>query len=313
MLQAGEMTSLRGRYINLRNSEDRRKKLEGNLKDLGILNYYSRYEAMEGKDDIAKEAGLRNGELGLWLSWLDLLQKEIENEEKYEYLHIIEDDVIIGRHFAKLIQNQLNINATFDILMTDMYVNPSIYLGIKDEYKTMARNETIGIKRNFYSGCTSSCIIQKKNLKKVRHELMEIFYKKGKKIPIDNTLHSLRTAQKLEISTTIPFLTGIRLEDIADSTIQKSQQTEAVTISRSLCNILRRELSLVRSPEDRDEKVFSYIQQLRSIHKSQKDSALNEENITDLLTRYAHEKEMLRYEYREQLIGEPGNKQRQND
>ena len=65
MLQAGEMTSLRGRYINLRNSEDRRKKLEGNLKDLGILNYYSRYEAMEGKDDIAKEAGLRNGELGL--------------------------------------------------------------------------------------------------------------------------------------------------------------------------------------------------------------------------------------------------------
>ena len=143
------MSHLQGRYINLSTSTDRRRKTEESLKSLGIHDYYSRYEAIQGNNDDAKRIGLSAGELGLWLSWLDLLQEEIKNENNYEYLHIIEDDVIISQAFAKLIRNHIQINTNFDILMTDMYVNPSIYLGIKEEYKSKAKQGTIEIKKDF--------------------------------------------------------------------------------------------------------------------------------------------------------------------
>ena len=69
----------RGRFINLNDSKARRYEIEENLQKLNIINRYSRFEAIKGDPAEAKARNITTGELGLWQSWLNLL-----NEEKHK-------------------------------------------------------------------------------------------------------------------------------------------------------------------------------------------------------------------------------------
>ena len=303
---------IRGRYINLDKSIERREKLDKHLEELGLQEHYSRFEAIRGGKDQASKSALRPGELGLWLSWLNLLEEEISNEENYEYLHIIEDDVIMSEKLSTIIKSESKIKAKFDILMTDMYVNTSIYLGIKDEYRSMAKSGRIGIKENFYSGCTASCMIRKDKLKKVYNVLLREYKNNSRSIPLDNALHLLRTKKELVISATVPFLTTIRREEIEESTIQGNDEVEdSVKKSRELCTLLRRHLSLIEANYDTVAEIFNCVKALETMHI--RETKEDKKDLLDTITKYAHNTGILRFEYRKNLIGQPGNKQKEKD
>ena len=303
---------IRGRYINLDKSIERREKLDKHLEELGLQEHYSRFGAIRGDKNQASKSALRPGELGLWLSWLNLLEEEINNEENYEYLHIIEDDVIMSEKLSTIIKSESKIKAKFDILMTDMYVNTSIYLGIKDEYRSMAKSGRIGIKENFYSGCTASCMIRKDKLKKVYNVLLREYKNNSRSIPLDNALHLLRTKKELVISATVPFLTTIRREEIEESTIQGNDEVEdSVKKSRELCTLLRRHLSLIEANYDTVAEIFNCVRALETMHN--RETKEDKKDLLDTITKYAHNTGILRFEYRKNLIGQPGNKQKEKD
>ena len=96
---------VRGRYISLPESSERRSHLERHLQDLGIADRYSWFPAVRGKAEIAATRGLGAGEWGLWQSWLNLLQEEQSQlEETYDWLHIVEDDAELSPIFQTFCQ-----------------------------------------------------------------------------------------------------------------------------------------------------------------------------------------------------------------
>ena len=95
------MAKIKGFYINLEAEKEREKILIKELSEKGRLEVYSRFSAIEGDKAGAEEKGLSKGEDGLWKSWIKLLENVKTDEKNFDYIHIIEDDVIISDEFYK--------------------------------------------------------------------------------------------------------------------------------------------------------------------------------------------------------------------
>ena len=80
------------------------------------------------------------------------------------------------------------IETRHDIIFTDMYVNPSIYLAFGDEYRKNLASGRIQIISNIYTGCLSSCLIHKNKIQKIYNLLNEHYAKSTSLKPLDNTL-----------------------------------------------------------------------------------------------------------------------------
>ena len=161
------MDKVFGRYINLASSKRRRKEMQEQFMQLGVVQFYKRFEAETGDEYIAQKKNLKKGELGLWRSWLKLLNEEANNLQDYEYLHILEDDAVLSNEFIALANNLNKWENKYDLLVTDMYVNPSIYGVFDSTYKSLMSKRNIILTEKNYTGCTSSCLIPKHRIKKI--------------------------------------------------------------------------------------------------------------------------------------------------
>ena len=119
---------VKGIYINLRQSKARRERIEKNLRELNINDNYSRFEAIDGSTIQTGRKNLNNGELGLWMSWMKLLNEAGKMKNEYEYFHFIEDDALLTKEFIAMLSSLGNTRAEHDIIVTDMYTNPDIFL-----------------------------------------------------------------------------------------------------------------------------------------------------------------------------------------
>ena len=303
------MPTILGKYINLARSAERRKIMELHLDDLGLTEIYQRFEAETGDPKEAEQKNLSKGELGLWRSWLKLLKQETENSQSYDYLHIIEDDAILSQQLKTLINNIERWQNKFDILVTDMYVNPSIYNNFESTYRPMIHENKIAILQKNYTGCTSSCIIPREKVKKVKDMLEKYFNENKEVIPIDNYLRRINADGALKICCTAPFVTSVRLDSHEESTIQKiKNHNECIKRSQRICLLLRRELSTVGSPIDVCERLIkelSYLIENNTMKRSLKSDILVKE-----LTRYAYKNGLLAYALEPRLANEPDNNQR---
>ena len=154
---------IQGIFINLKESTSRRKILEDHLQEVSLEKYYRRFDAIRGKKNIAESMGLKAGELGLWESWLKILEEVTENNiNEYEYIHIIEDDVIISNELKTIFHGLKDGESKFDILFTDMHVNPLVHMATYEPCLKLKKNREIRIQKNLYTGCTSSVIIKKR-------------------------------------------------------------------------------------------------------------------------------------------------------
>ena len=121
------MAKVKGKYINMNKSADRRERIEEQIHKFSLVENYTRFEAVEGNADEAKFKGLSSGELGIWQSWLKLLKVENQKGIKdYDYLHIMEDDIVITDDLIKMCEQLDGKKPRPEIIATDMYVNPFI-------------------------------------------------------------------------------------------------------------------------------------------------------------------------------------------
>ena len=118
----------RGFYINLDRDEQRRKLLEQRLEKEGLAARYSRFPAIDGATiTYGPHAVSGWAALGCMLSHLSILKSQLDSGM---HLHIIEDDAVlhkdIGRVFEAFITHERR--QEWDILMTDIFLPPDVYL-----------------------------------------------------------------------------------------------------------------------------------------------------------------------------------------
>lgn len=300
---------IKGYYINLESSTERREILVENLKACGVERNYQRFDAIKGDPIEASQLKLKAGELGLWKSWISLLNYEIKNPDKdYHYLHFIEDDVIMDEKTANALKICCMHNGDFDILFTDMYVNPSVHIQMGKYCKTLMQKEKVTIEKNIYTGCTSSAIIRKDRIQKIYNKLVRHISSNEKKIPIDNYIRRLMNNKELSIGTTVPFITSVRLDQIQNSTIQQTKLNhKAISISQALCTLMRRDLSYIRNPEDMYMQAGKYIKALEdNAAKKQSDK---ENDMIDMISKHCLDNKLMRYKYEPRLVNEAMNAQ----
>ena len=301
---------IKGYYINLESSKKRNEAVLNNLKALGLEQNYQRFNAIKGEPSEAAKLNLRPGELGLWKSWIELLGQETRNTKKnYRYLHIIEDDVIMNQTTITALGILAKQEKEFDMLFTDMYVNPSIHVKLGKACKKLMQKGTVNVETNIYTGCTSSVLIKDKAISKIYGILSGDINEKGKKIPLDNYIRRLMVEKKLTILTTLPFTTSIRLDEIQNSTIQETKlNLQVISDSQALCGLMRRDLSYIKNPDDLHIKVGQYIKTLED-YASEEGSKEKSEDIMDIVSEYCLNNKLLRYKYDQRLLKEAMNGQ----
>ena len=301
------MTVLRGRYINLKGSQERRSQIQKQLIKLEKQSYYERFEAIKGDAEEASQRNLNAGELGLWKSWIKLLSEESEKSVECNFLHIIEDDCILTKEFFQACNNLSIISKKYDLIATDMYVNPSIYRYLTKTTEIDPNNKQVTIQSNLYTGCTSSVLVPKDGIEKLRN-LFTIEYSKNKTlVPIDNFLIRLQEQKRIKTGITLPFLTSILPESIGTSTIQCREEEAIISKTQKICYLLRKKLSVTCKNTYSGDMIRAATELINLNTNSQKKER---DIVTEMTISYLEQKKYCNYKYRENLEGEPLNSQR---
>ncbi|MAH57971.1 MAG: hypothetical protein CMN91_05985, partial [Synechococcus sp. ARS1019] len=251
------MAVIRGRYISLAESLERRSRLEQHLQELGVQERYSWFPAVHGDTETAAARGLRPGEWGLWQSWLQLLKEELTHtQSSYDWLHIVEDDAELSGHFLAFCDHLREGQPTFDLLFTDMYVNPSIHRSFAEEHQRLETLGQIQLKTDLYTGCTSSVLIHRQRIPLVLSRLQECLSGSRSLLPLDNQLLRLFHDKQLNFARTAPFITGVQRNSISESTIQqRNQDHRSVVVTQQICANLRRQLSVLETSNPTNELI----------------------------------------------------------
>ena len=229
------MAKIRGFYVNLDHCEERRQRLERNLKRLEIAQRYERFPAISGDEQNARVRGMNAGEFGIWQTWLELLRNvSTTATSDWDYLHVLEDDAEISSQFIDFCDQLSGSEPVFHLLVTDMYVNPSIYRALAEQHDQMKWRDAIKIRRDVYSGCLSSVMIHRGRVTSVLRLLEDIWTQPGQLLPLDNTLRRLMHERRLSIARTAPFLTSVREADVLQSSIQPRQNQSVDVVLPSI-------------------------------------------------------------------------------
>ena len=303
------MAVIRGRFISLASSQQRRSRLEQHLQELGVQKRYSWFPAIHGDAETAVARGLRPGEWGLWQSWLQLLKNELTNTPSpYDWLHIVEDDAELSSHFLAFCEHLREGQPTFDLLFTDMYVNPSIHRSLAHSHRELIVRGTIQVKTDLYTGCTASVMLHRKRIPAVLRCLKNCVKAGDSLIPLDNQLRRLFHQRQLSFVRTAPFITGVLDASIAASTIQQSDKSHrSVVLTQQICTNLRRQLSVLNS-SNATHGLIKLMQELNRDRRYAQPSAL-ETDISLKLMQLAESQDLLRYGLQPRLMGEPDNPQ----
>lgn len=304
------MAKIHGVIINLKQSKVRKSELIKHLKILGVADRYELFSAYEGSEKEAKQRNLSKGELGLWITWIKLLEEKIKTDDsEYDYIHIIEDDVRLSREFLEMGDLLSPSKPEQHLMVTDMYVNPNIYTHLAKVHNKAIEEGKIIVTDGEYTGCTASVIMHKEYLKDVLKILKNVYEADRKLLPLDNALRSEMKKGNMKIYRTIPFLTSIDEECQKKSTIQ-TQDNKTIQLSQEFCNILRQELSTIKRRDNATGlmEIFNLIIRERELDESKE----FKDKLIQMLTDFAINEKILKYKYYKNLIGEPDNRQKQN-
>lgn len=199
-----------GVFINLDRAVQRRNQLEQQLADAGLAGRYTRFAAIDGKAiTYGPDATPGYAALGCTLSHLSVLRDQLESDL---HLHVVEDDAVlhpaIGRLFESfLAQEQVQ---EWDVLMTDIFLPPDVYLFkyLQRKYHEAAATGSISfldIGKWDFAGATSYLVNRDSKAKFL--QLMEHSF--PVETPYDLRMRSLAQNGLLKIYTCFPFFSTL--------------------------------------------------------------------------------------------------------
>lgn len=254
-MSADSAKSYHGLYINLDRSTARRAAMDEQLAGFGLKDRYSRFAAVDGGMLPAPRSELRTGELGAFFSHMRAL--ESAQGSRGAAVHIMEDDVLLSEHVRPVIEDAIDAGLfqRFDILFTDILAPP--HLGMLKALKSAFDRIDMSAKRplslsdlqlidlagqNF--SCLTSYVVGAKSIDRV----LALYAAEGEgpTKPVDLFVRDCIGTGKLRAAFLFPFITSLRLEEIAGSTIGGS--TSAPNPSVVVLAVLRYLFFVNRDP-----------------------------------------------------------------
>ena len=301
------MVRVRGLFINLDEAAERRDQISGHLQELGLGQTYSRFPACRSDPAEAAARNLHVGELGLWKSWLALLEEQIDAAEanEFDYLHILEDDAELSSLLPIFLQGLGAERSDFDLLFTEMYVTPEIWLHLKNQVETIRRSNSVILHRDRYNGCASSVLIPRTRIRLIEQTIRRQIESSAALLPFDNCLRLLKHNRQLSLACTMPFLSAVRLSGIGMSTIQINvDQNNPLRLTQELNALLRRDLSVLGDAAS-SEAVMRIVRELAQATQCQDFSR----QLVEAAVRIAIDQSLMRYRVDPRLKGQPDNPQ----
>ncbi len=176
--------------ISLKDSKDRRKEIESQMKSLGLE--FEFFDAIDGRQGVPKQyidridyksirrntmRDMATGEIGVSLSH-SLLYKKIIDENIIDEAVILEDDAILTRGFAELVKSDKLQQSKFDMILLChwlCYMHESFLIPLIGKYKIGKTLNNPSFSVAYY--------VNKKALQKLRNATQKISYTSD--FPID--------------------------------------------------------------------------------------------------------------------------------
>jgi GR25 family glycosyltransferase involved in LPS biosynthesis len=214
------MTRVSGFYINLDRSPERRAHMEAQIARFGLAGNYQRFAAIEGKL-LPPVAGLNGGELGAFMSHLGALKA---GRAAGGIVHVLEDDAILSSAlpgFAPAMEASGQFDR-FDILFTDTFVRSDLaqIVYLKRTFDRFQENgfSLMDLTQQVFS-VASSYFVPPRSLDKVIAGLEALRAEDAPLPPLDIAFRTLCGRGELRAGCIAPFITSVRLADIANTTL----------------------------------------------------------------------------------------------
>jgi len=245
----------KGFFINLDSEKERRSSLEKHLEELGLEKNFERFEAI--KPQLNQDLkGLRTiGEYGLWLSYLELFKKIVENNNKM--FLIIEDDFRFNNSAVSILKNILSREEvkSQNILFLDYLINMEIleqFLNIENNKPNLQQETNLFFVPavHGYAACLSCFFINKSSSEYLLKLLQNLFNNLGaenKLEPVDITIKRLIAARCFKGSILIPPIGAPSWEFDKESSIQTAHKRE-INVAMRAYLLLRLAASGTESP-----------------------------------------------------------------
>ena len=222
-------TSYHGLYINLDRSAGRRAAMDAQIKAFGLEDRYTRFPAVDGSTLPFSRGGLRPGELGAF--WSHARALESLRSSPGAAFHIMEDDVLLSGHVRPVIEDAIaaGLFQRFDILFTDILASP--HLGMLKELKKvfdavdsstrrplrLSDLQVIDLAGQNFS-CLTSYVVGRNSIDRLL-ALQTAEARSGPTKAVDLFVREGILSGKLRAAFLFPFITSLRLDEIAGSTI----------------------------------------------------------------------------------------------
>jgi len=200
----------RGFYINLDRAVLRREQMEQRLADAGLAGRYERFCAIDGRTiTYGPEALPGSAALGCTLSHLSLIKSQ---QGADLHIHILEDDAVLHPEIGRVLENfvALKQEDQWDVLMTDIFVPPDVYL-FKHLHKSYRELSATGSLSFFDIGtwefaCASSYFVNKNSIEKFVQMMEHQF---PAETPYDLRIRELAKQKMLKVFLCFPFFSTV--------------------------------------------------------------------------------------------------------
>lgn len=254
------MPKYRGVYINMKDSTDRRETLEAHLAELGLEQYYERFEAVVGRDVHQEYATqLSPGALGCGLSHDAALKRYADCGE---HLHIIEDDTVLSSLVAQTF-DAIEDKLEWDIIFTDTYMLPSPigFNMLNRSVESFAKSRKVTLMRlgdtNLAQFASESSYFVHRDSIGWLGELLSDYWKFSKR---DSYTTKAIVEGKIRAFITVPFLSTISGHAL-ESTINDPDEKQGVVDHLDFMRLLRESLYVTADVEAIHDETLAKAQQ----------------------------------------------------
>jgi GR25 family glycosyltransferase involved in LPS biosynthesis len=194
---------------------------------MNLSGFYHRFPGVDGNRlDFPHRRGLQAAEIGCFTSHYLVYAANLDSPV---HLHVVEDDTIFSARWTRCAIEALVSGRQFDdydVIFTDRVVQLHSLEPLKARYDKLAPKSEGGKHvifdvddvKNTGFATASSYVVNKRAIRKL-HDLCHDELSAGARAPIDLFLRKMADDGMLKIGCIFPFVTSIKLDRVARSTI----------------------------------------------------------------------------------------------